>query len=104
MIHIAKQALTEVFGFLLLLQTDRQTDRHRCPASPLFDAHEWLAALAWAESSWGQRRALAVRYMWAYKVLQFIHSLAAHTECVCVCVCVFITTLLGAKHFTKDYV
>lgn len=79
MLHCAKQALTEVLGaFYCSRWTHRQIDRHSCTASPLFDAHEWLAELARAESSWGQRRALAVRFMWAYKVLQFILSLAAH--------------------------
>lgn len=38
-----------------------QINRHRCTDSSLFDAHEWLGVLAWAESSWGQRRALAAR-------------------------------------------
>lgn len=85
MLHSEKQALTEVLGCFLLLQTDRQIDRHRCPVSPLFDAHEWMAELAQAESSWGQRRALAVRYMWAYKVLRRILSLGAHTKGVHVC-------------------
>lgn len=79
MLHRAKQALTGVLGsFYCSRWTHRQIDRHRCPASPLFDAHEWPAELAWAEGSWSQRRALAVRYIWAYKVLQFILSLAAH--------------------------
>ncbi len=72
-LHSAKQVLTEVRW------THGQIDGHRCPGSPLFDAHDWPAALARAESSWGQRHALAVRYTWyVYKVLRFILSLTEH--------------------------
>lgn len=67
--------------------TDKQAQVHRltslwCP---------WV--LAWAESSWGQRRALAARWQWAF---QHILSYASHTKwlgfCVCACVCTCICT------------
>lgn len=100
MLHRAKQALTEVLGsFYCSRWTHRQIDRHRCPASPLFDAHEWPAELAWAESSWSQRRALAVRYIWAYKVLQLFLALLHINWCGFVCS----TRLLGANYFKNTY-
>lgn len=67
--------------------TDKQAQVHRltslwCP---------WV--LAWAESSWGQRHALAARWQWAF---QHILSYASHTKwlgfCVCACVCTCICT------------
>lgn len=88
-------ALNVYSGYLYDYYTflDGQINRHRCTDSPLFDAHEWLGVLAWAESSWGQRRALAVRWQWAF---QHILSYASHTKwlgfCVCACVCTCICT------------
>lgn len=61
-------------------------DGHRRPVSPLFDAHEWLAWQAQAASSWGQRRASAVRCAWAYKALWHILSFGANTKEEHVCV------------------
>lgn len=88
-------ALNAYSGYLYDYYTflDGQINRHRCTDSPLFDAHEWLGVLAWAESSWGQRRALAARWQWAF---QHILSYASHTKwlgfCVCACVCTCICT------------
>lgn len=83
-------ALNAYSGYLYDYYTflDGQINRHRCTDSPLFDAHEWLGVLAWAESSWGQRRALAARWQWAF---QHILSYASHTKWLgfCVCACDF---------------
>lgn len=102
-------ALNAYSGYLYDYYTflDGQINRHRCTDSPLFDAHEWLGVLAWAESSWGQRRALAARWQWAF---QHILSYASHTKwlgfCVCACVCARAYAhhhCACARHLIKDF-